>query len=109
MYRAMAELEQQPQRAEIYRRLAATEESHAGFWRKRLAEAGAPPPEPRPGWRTRLLIAIAKRFGPELVLPTLRTLEEIDRDHYDRQAESQNTLMPAQERSHARVLSRMSG
>jgi len=109
MYRAVADLEPQPQRAEIYRRLAAVEESHAEFWRKQLEHAGAPRPELRPGWRTRFLILVAKRFGPDLVLPTLRTLEQIDRDHYDRQPESERTAMPAQERSHARVLSRMSG
>lgn len=109
MYRAMADLEPQPERAEIYRRLAAVEESHAAFWQKRLAEAGAPAHDVRPGWRTKLLIRIAKRFGPDLVLPTLHTLEEIDRDHYDGQPESRDTPMPAQERSHARVLSRMTG
>jgi len=109
MYRAMADLEKQPQRAEIYRRLAAAEESHADFWRKHLAGAGVFTQTPRPGWRTRLLIFIARRFGPDLVLPTLRTLEEVDRDHYDRQDETASTGMPAQERSHARVLSRMSG
>src|SRR5258705_5899597 len=109
LYRAMADLEQQPQRAEIYRRLAAVEESHAAFWQSHLAQAGAPSQELRPGWRTKVLIQIAKRFGPDLVLPTLRMLEQLDRDHYDRQPESEGTAMPAQERSHARVLSRMSG
>ncbi len=109
MYLAMAELEQQPERAEVYRRLAAIEERHAGFWRQQLAKLGASADDVRPGWRTRLLIMIAKRFGPDIVLPTLRTLEEIDRDHYDTQAESHDTLMPAQERSHARVLRQMTG
>jgi len=109
MYRAVADLEPQPQRAEIYRRLAAVEESHAAFWRKHLEHAGAPQPKLRPSWRTRFLILVAKRFGPDLVLPTLGTLEQIDRDHYDTQPESERTVMPAQERSHARVLARMSG
>jgi VIT1/CCC1 family predicted Fe2+/Mn2+ transporter/rubrerythrin len=109
MYRAMADLEKQPQRAEVYRRLAAIEESHASFWQKRLGDLGAPRREVRPDWRTKLLIWIAKEFGPDIVLPTLRTLEEIDRDQYDAQPESRNTLMPAQERSHARVLSRLTG
>lgn len=109
LYRAMADLESLPERAEVYRRLAAVEESHALFWRKRLAEADATASVPRPSWRTKLLIWIARRFGPELVLPTLHTLEEIDRDHYDGQPESRDTLMPAQERSHARVLARMTG
>src|SRR5258705_4527823 len=109
MYRAMADLEAQPERAEVYRRLASVEEAHASFWRKRLAELGKPAREVPPAWRTRLLIQLAKQFGPDLVLPTLHTLEHIDRDHYDGQPESRGTLMPAQERSHARILSRLSG
>jgi VIT1/CCC1 family predicted Fe2+/Mn2+ transporter len=107
MYRVMAELEAQPQRAEVFRSLASIEEGHVSFWQKRLADLGAPKRDVRPDWRTKLLMRIAKRFGPDLVLPTLRTLEEIDRDQYDGQPESRNTLMPAQERSHARVLRRM--
>jgi VIT1/CCC1 family predicted Fe2+/Mn2+ transporter len=109
LYRAMADLERQPERADVYRRLAAVEETHASFWRKRLTDLGVARAQPGPGWRTRLLIAIARRFGPEVVLPTLRTLEEIDRDQYDVQPESSRTAMPAQERSHARVLSNLSG
>lgn len=108
MYRAMAELEPQPQRAEVFRGLAAIEEKHAVFWEKRLAELGAPKLALHPTWRTRLLVRIARNFGPDIVLPTLRTLEEIDRDQYDEQPESRATLMPAQERSHARILRRMS-
>jgi vacuolar iron transporter family protein len=109
MYRAIAELDAQPERAEIFRRLAAVEESHAGFWRKHLEDAGAPVPVVRPSWRTKLLIWIARRFGPDIVVPTLRTLEEVDRDVYDDQPESRDTLLPSQERSHARVLSRLTG
>jgi VIT1/CCC1 family predicted Fe2+/Mn2+ transporter len=109
MYRAMADLEPQRERAEVYRRLAAVEEIHSSHWRQRLADLGARPREPRPSWRTKLLILIAKRFGPNVVLPTLRTLEQIDRDQYDHQPESRDTGMPAQERSHARVLSSLAG
>lgn len=108
MYRAMAALEPQPERAEFFRRLAAVEDSHALFWRKKLSEAGAPLRDPRLGWRTRLLISIATRFGPDLVVPTLRTLEQVERDQYDGQPESRDTLLPAQERSHARLLARLS-
>src|SRR6267378_6714912 len=101
--------EPQSERAEVYRRLAAVESIHASHWVQRLADLGAPLREPRPTWRTRLLILIAKQFGPGVVLPTLRTLEEIDRDHYDDQPESRDTAMPAQERSHARVLRQLTG
>ena len=72
LYRAIAELDAQPERAEIFRRLAAAEESHAAFWRKQLSDAGASAPALRPSWRTKLLTWIARRFGPEIVIPTLR-------------------------------------
>ena len=75
-YRAMAELERQPQRAEVYRRLAPVEESHAGFWRRQRASLGALADALRPGWRTKVLIRIAMHFGASVVAPTLRTLEE---------------------------------
>ena len=108
-YRAVADLEAQPERAEIFRRLAAVEENHADFWRKKLTEAGAAAGTPRLSLRARLMILIARRFGADTVIPTLRTLEQIDRGQYDDQPESRDTLMPAQERSHARVLSRLTG
>ena len=108
-YRAVADLEAQPERAEIFRRLAAVEENHADFWRKKLTEAGAVAGTPRLSLRARLMILIARRFGADTVIPTLRTLEQIDRSQYDDQPESRDSLMPAQERSHARVLSRLTG
>jgi hypothetical protein len=77
LYRAMADLEPQSERADVYRRLAAVEETHASFWLKRLAGLGAPRREPSPAWRTKLLILIAKRFGPDAILPTLRTLYRV--------------------------------
>jgi VIT1/CCC1 family predicted Fe2+/Mn2+ transporter len=82
---------------------------HAGFWEEKLRAAGAPVPERRPGWRTRLLIAVARRFGTQLVLPTLNDLEQADSLGYDEQPESRGTAMPAEERSHARLLRSLSG
>jgi vacuolar iron transporter family protein len=93
----------------VYRRLAATEERHAAFWEERLHAAGAPVPERRPGWRTRLLIAVARRFGTQLILPTLNDLERADSRGYDMQPESLATAMPAEERSHARLLRTLAG
>jgi VIT1/CCC1 family predicted Fe2+/Mn2+ transporter len=109
MYRALAELETDPRLADVYRRLATAEERHADFWEERLRTAGARVPERRPGWRTRLLIAIARRFGTQLVLPTLNDLERVDSRGYDLQPESRGTAMPAEERSHARLLRSLSG
>ncbi len=42
IYRAMAAAERQPQLAQVYTRLAATEEAHIGFWEERLARAAPP-------------------------------------------------------------------
>ena len=109
LYRALADLEDDERLAEVYRRLAATEERHAGIWEERLQASGAALPTRRPGWRTRLLIAAARRFGTQLVLPTLNDLERADSRGYDDQPESRDTAMPAEERSHARLLASMAG
>ena len=109
LYRALAELEDDERLAEVYRRLAATEERHAGVWEERLRAGGVSVPARRPGWRTRLLIAVARRFGTQLVLPTLNDLERADSRGYDNQPESRETAMPAEERSHARLLASLSG
>jgi VIT1/CCC1 family predicted Fe2+/Mn2+ transporter len=109
LYRALSDLESDPRLADVYGRLAAAEERHAGFWEERLRARGAPVPKRRPGWRTRLLIALARRFGTQLVLPTLNDLERADSRGYEEQPESRGTAMPAEERSHARLLRSLSG
>jgi vacuolar iron transporter family protein len=109
LYTALADLEPDARLADVYRRLAAAEERHAGFWEDKLRAAGEGVPERRPGWRTRLLIAVARRFGTQLVLPTLNDLERGDSRGYDIQPESRDTAMPAEERSHARLLRSLSG
>jgi VIT1/CCC1 family predicted Fe2+/Mn2+ transporter len=109
LYGALAELEDDPRLADVYRRLAAAEDRHAGFWEGKLRAAGVRVPERRPSWRTRLLIAVARRFGSQLVLPTLNDLERGDSRGYDAQPESRDTAMPAEERSHARLLVSLAG
>jgi len=108
LYRAMQATEKNQQVADVYGRLAAVEEGHAEFWRKRVVASGGSAAK-APGWRARALIWIARRFGPESVLPVVATLETMDRDVYDQQLESKGTAMPAQERSHARLLTELSG
>ncbi len=107
LYRAMAASETNTSLAELYRRLAAVEDKHAAFWRTKLEKSSAGEPARRPGWRTRVLIWVARRFGPDLVLPAAATLEHIDRGQYDNQPETRGTEMPSQERSHARILSEL--
>src|SRR5579864_1735786 len=107
LYRAMAETEKDPHLSEIYRRLSAVEEAHAEFWKKQLGGIGAAAIGGRPGWRTRALVWLARRFGPQFVLPTLSTLERRDSGQYDQQPEAVAGGLPAAERSHNRVVEAM--
>jgi vacuolar iron transporter family protein len=110
LYRAMAAAERDPHLAEVYRRLATVEEAHAEFWRKQLDRVGAGAAAwrlRRPGWRTRALVFLARRFGPQFVLPTLSTLEQRDVGTYDSQPEAVAGGLPAAERSHERVVEAM--
>jgi VIT1/CCC1 family predicted Fe2+/Mn2+ transporter len=106
LYNAMAANEDNASIADIYRRLAGVEERHAEFWRKRLASIGQDA-DLRPSGRTRVLMWVAGRFGAASVLPAAATLEQVDRNGYDAQPEASATRMPNEERSHARLLSRL--
>jgi VIT1/CCC1 family predicted Fe2+/Mn2+ transporter len=103
-YRAMADGERDTGRAQVYRDLAGVEEKHAGFWEKRLTDAGAPPGPRRLSTRARILIWLARRFGPESILATVAADEYAGRSGYDSQAETAGTGMRSQERLHARLL-----
>lgn len=109
LYRTLAETEKQPQLAEVYRRLAQVEEDHATFWEDKLAQAGQPVTARTPGWRPRVLGWLARRFGPQFVLPTMRGLEGVGGQGYDQQAETKATPLAAEERSHARLLRTITG
>jgi VIT1/CCC1 family predicted Fe2+/Mn2+ transporter len=103
LYRALAEIEGGSELATVYTRMADAEERHAEIWRAKLREAaGAKLPE-RPGWRTRALIALARRFGPGFILPTVTQREQADSERYGDQPEARGVRMDADERSHARL------
>ena len=104
LYREMAACERQADLAELYRRLARVEETHAEFWRRRIVNAGGVAPSGL-GWRTRVLLWATRRFGTESVLPWVAGDELRNRTVYDKQLETSGTNMATQERSHARMLS----
>ena len=109
LYRAVAAAESNAQLAGVYQKLAAAEERHAAFWEGKLRDAGRPVPPRKIGWRTRVLGGLAKRFGPQFVLPTMNQMEQGDVSSYDSQPEAAHTPLPADERSHARLLRTISG
>jgi vacuolar iron transporter family protein len=104
LYRTLSENEKNPELAGIYGRLAAVEEAHAQFWQRQIEAIGRKVPSLRPGFRTRALIWLARRFGPAFVLPTVNTLEQIDSGSYAAQPEAIAGGLPAAERSHARII-----
>lgn len=104
-YRAMAATEPDPKLASIYSRLAAIEERHVAFWQRKLEEAGASADLPRPTLRSRLLSALARRFGASSILGVVAARERMDKDGYADQPETKLTAMTSEEHAHARVLS----
>ena len=101
VYTALADVEQDPNLAKIYRRLAAVEGAHAEFWRSRLDRVA----NLRPSLRARGLSWLARRFGSSLILPTLAATEVRGSTSYDTQPDAVAGGLPADERSHARLLS----
>jgi vacuolar iron transporter family protein len=109
LYKTLAEAEQDPHLAEVYRRLSAVEAAHAEYWRKQLAKAGAEPGTPSLSWRMRALGWLAKTFGPRFVLPTISLLEQRDVGQYDKQPEAVAGGLPGAERSHNRIVQSIVG
>ncbi|HTW88181.1 MAG TPA: VIT1/CCC1 family protein [Candidatus Binataceae bacterium] len=104
LYRTLSTIEKNPPLAQVFGRLADVEDKHAAFWKARLAATGHNAPDLRPGFRTRALEWLARRFGPAVVIPAINTLEQIDSSQYDRQPEAIAAGLPAAERSHARII-----
>ncbi|MGW1072849.1 VIT1/CCC1 transporter family protein [Streptomyces sp. NPDC002537] len=91
----------------IFLELASVEERHAAHWADRLTALGAHVPEPRPpGPRTRLLSWLARRFSVDAVLPFVERAEHSDAGLYEGDPDAAPG-MAADERSHARVLTRL--
>ncbi len=108
LYSQLAALEDSQALKTFYTRMAAIEDVHAGVWRQRLTEAGHDPSTVRVGWRTRVLMLLARRLGPGLVVPTIAEREAAEQGMYDDQAEAL-TRMPGDERSHARLFRELAG
>ena len=103
LYLALAEVTDDERQQALFTRLAATEDRHAAHWHQLLIAAGRDPAEGRPPWRDRLLVAIARRFGVERVLPAIIRAEAADRDRY-RDDPHARAEMADEEAGHGRAL-----
>ncbi len=99
LYRTLADIEKNPKIAEVYRRLAATEDAHAATWAEKLKTANVRVPPLKLDWRTRTLIWAAHRFGPSAILPSMTAMEKRGDQSYTQQGAPAG--MAAQEKSHA--------
>ena len=102
LYAALAAAESDPLRKDLFLQLAQAESAHAQLWREKLAAAGVKDEQFVPGFRTRLLARLARRFGPGFVLPGIAAAEFADRNKYAAQHDAQ--AISAEERGHAAVV-----
>lgn len=102
LYSGLAAAEKDPQRAQVFQRLADMEEGHADRWAQKLGMTSSELESYRAGFRIRLLIWVARRFGTRPVLPMVLHIEGADTDMYAGEPEAVDILK--EERGHSRSL-----
>ena len=105
LYEALADIEKDARIAEVYRRIAKTEMHHAEKWAAQAIEDDITLQEFKPSWRIRTLIRLAKRFGPQMILPAIQKAEQTGSADYARMENDMG--MGAEEQSHARLLTQI--
>ena len=71
LYRALAEVERDETRRNLFARLAAVEDRHVDRWAELFAEHDQAVPPHRVSHRARLLAWVARRTGPSAILPLI--------------------------------------
>ena len=71
LYRALAAVETDVERKELFQKLAVVEDRHAERWETLFAESGRPLPPYTTAQRTKLLAWVAKHFGTSPILPLM--------------------------------------
>lgn len=102
LYEVLSKVEKDERIGDVYRRMAEAERGHAAHWAARIQELGGTLPEFRPRWRARILAWLGKRFGPEMVLPGMKAMEDRGSGDYRHEAGAQK--MQADEQSHSRLI-----
>jgi vacuolar iron transporter family protein len=117
LYRELARVDRDQERAGLFERLAAVEDRHTAKWVELFREAARPLPPYAVSRRTRLLASVARTFGPSAVLPLILAEEGREVQAYlglARQATHQHTHkaavdIAADSAVHARELSEVMG
>ena len=103
MYAALADLEEDEDLREIYRKLSESEVRHLDLWREQLRAAGEDDTPPPPSRRIRLIMWLARRFGTETVLPIIKTMETDATSMYTGIEVAEAAGLPSDETAHYRV------
>jgi VIT1/CCC1 family predicted Fe2+/Mn2+ transporter len=117
LYRALAEVERDPVRRQLFERLAEVEDRHIERWAELFREQSRPVPAHRPSWKARALALLARRFGSSSVLPVVLAEEGREVQAYLRLARgaTQQTMHDAavgiasDSAAHARELAHLTG
>jgi VIT1/CCC1 family predicted Fe2+/Mn2+ transporter len=102
LYAGLAQAETDPVRKDLFLQLSQAEAAHAQLWRDKLLAVGVDPGRYTPSFRTRMMVRLARHFGPRFVLPAITVTEFSDRNKYAGQADA--AALSSEERSHAAVL-----
>ena len=117
LYRALAAVERDRDRQQLFEKLAVVEDRHAERWRELFAQGGRPLPAYATARRTRLLAWVAKHFGTSVILPLMLAEEGREVQAYlgmarhskHRQTHKAAIDIASDSAVHARELSEMMG
>ena len=117
LYRALADVEKDAARRDLFQRLAVVEDRHTKRWEELFSASGRPLPAYATAARTRVLGWMARRFGTGLVLPMMLAEEGrevqaylgLARESTHRMAHKAAVDIAADSAVHARELSEMMG
>jgi VIT1/CCC1 family predicted Fe2+/Mn2+ transporter len=107
LYQTLSEVEKDVRLAEVYRRIAKTETTHAKKWQQKAKENGLVLPEFKPDWRTRTLARLARRFGPAMILPSIQNMERTGIVDYSKMDGA--ATMKGEEQSHSMLINQIIG
>ena len=108
LYEALSHIEKDPRIAEIYQRMVGVELKHAEKWETELKDGGESVPEFQPVFKTRLMIRMAKWFGPSAILSSMQSMERSGSASYSQQADATRGMV-ADEKSHAFLIGQIVG
>ncbi|OFW05722.1 MAG: hypothetical protein A3H96_11760 [Acidobacteria bacterium RIFCSPLOWO2_02_FULL_67_36] len=117
LYRALAAVEADPERRQLFEKLADVEDRHVGRWEELFRENGRALPAYKTAWRSRLFAWVARRFGTGLILPLMLAEEGREVQAYlglarhssNKQTHAAAVEIAADSAVHARELSSVMG